>query len=178
MATLTATNVPEGFEPPARKGFDPFPDGSKFHVEIVDVKEKKSTWKDKETGEHVALLNFHFKVIDGRWENRRFFGDPRAEFFPGSRLFNWVCALLNTEVQPGFTLNTDDLIGKKARITIAYRTWDKTDNTIGWTNDVKYLDPYDPTEQLAEPETMADPNAGGATTGGGTTLSYDQDEPF
>lgn len=176
MATLTATETPEGYEPPKRD-FKPFPDRSRFQVEVVEIKDEMSKWKDKDTGEQVPLLKFQFRVISGRWENRRFFGDTRAEFFPGSKLFNWVEALLNTTIQPGFQLNTDDLVGQKARLTIGYRTWTKQDDSVGWANDAKYLDPYDPTEVLDDPEEMADPNAGGSSTGGGSTFSYDE-EPF
>lgn len=176
MATFTATEAPEGYEPPSRN-FKPFPDLSRFKVEVVGIKEEMSRWKDKDTGEPVPMLNFQFKVIEGRWENRRFFGDCRAEFFPGSKLFNWVQALLNTEIQPGFQLNTDNLVTLKGRATIGYRTWEKQDGSIGWANNVKYLDPYDPTEVLDDPDEMADPNAGGATTGGGSTFQYEE-EPF
>lgn len=181
MATLTATATPEGYEPPQRS-FKPFPDNSRFKVEIVGIKEEMSRWKDKDTGEHVPLLNFQFKVLEGEnFGNRRFFGDCPAEFFPGSKLFNWVVAILNTDIQPGFQLNTDDLIGLKTRATIGYRTWERQDGTTGWANNVRYLDPYDPTEVLPDVEEMADPNEGATSSGGGggTTFSYDDaEEPF
>ena len=70
------------------------------------------------------MLDFEFPFTDpGDWENKRIWGSVALWFSmsPQCRLRNWVQSILNTPLEAGYELDTDDLIGRNARISVQYR---------------------------------------------------------
>lgn len=116
MAKITLqTNEP-------KKDFPLLPEDSLHEVQVTGIKQKVLPAKGDRPEK--TMLDFEFTIkTPGEWEDKRIWGSVALWFSmsPQCRLRNWVQSILGTELEPGYELDTDDLIGRNARITVQYR---------------------------------------------------------
>jgi len=71
-----------------------------------------------ETGQFGQQLKFSFDLL-GEHEGRTLLGWASAKFSSKSKLYAWTRAALGGQpMEPGYLLNTDDLIGRKVNLTV------------------------------------------------------------
>lgn len=104
------------------------PDDAIVQVEVVSVETRAAT--NSKTGESWNKENFRFKITDipdalqeefGVLEGSTIFGSVSSKFtmHPDNKLRQWVEALLDMELDAGFELDTDMLVGRRARAVIS-----------------------------------------------------------
>lgn len=116
MAKITLQNS----EP--KKEFALMAEDSLHEVSVTGIKQKVLPAKGDRPEK--TMLDFEFTIkTPGEWENKRIWGSVALWFSmsPNCRLRNWVQSILGAELEPGYELDTDDLIGRNARITVQYR---------------------------------------------------------
>ena len=110
----------------------PFPANSVFEAKVLACDEQQSRWRIDENDPDSPFkmnLNFKFEVIDpeGTFDRRWVWGNCAAYLSdkPQNKLRQWTQGILDLDVLPdGFALNTDDFIGKQARIIVGAKTKD------------------------------------------------------
>jgi hypothetical protein len=106
-----------------RKDF-PIPAENSLHETTVTGIRVK-TWPDRGDGRgETQSLEFEFTIkTPGEFEDKRIWGTVPLWFSmnPNCRLRNWVQSILGTELESGYELDTDDLIGRNARIVVGHR---------------------------------------------------------
>lgn len=125
------------------------PDDAIVQVIVDSTEVREATNKQGETWKK---LNFRFKILDlptsleeeyGVLIGSTIFGSVSAKFtmHPDNKLRQWVEALLDMELDAGFELDTDMLVGRKARGVVGQ--WvRKTDNQVN--HQIKGLLPLAP----------------------------------
>lgn len=110
------------------KQFDLLEEDSIHEVTVSNI--EVSTYDDPQNGPR-KNLNWTFTLhTPGDWEGKRIWGNTSMVFNtnPNCKLRNWAQSVLGTDLDAGFELDTDDLVGRKARIAVGYRK--KPDGTI------------------------------------------------
>lgn len=104
------------------KGFDLIPEDSIIDVTISNI--EISVWTDPATQEQRKNLNWTFTIdTPGEWEGKRIWGNTSMVFNtnPNCKLRNWASAILNTELDAGYQLDTDELIGRHVRAAVGHK---------------------------------------------------------
>lgn len=104
------------------KGFELLPEDSVIEVTVSNI--ETSEWTDPATAETRKNLNWTFTInTPGEWETKRIWGNTSLVFNtnPNCKLRNWSQSILNTELDSGFQLDTDDLIGRRARVVVGHK---------------------------------------------------------
>lgn len=132
------------------------PEETVIQVAVETVEEREVPGRDGNPG--WTKLSFRFKVLElptaleaeyGVLIGTPIFGSVSARFtsHPDNKLRQWSEALLNIgELDPGFELDTDMLIGRKARAVT--NTYKKKDGTLN--HQVKGLLPLTPVSVVAQ----------------------------
>ncbi len=106
------------------------PDEEVLAVALADVEEKEMTFTNRETGEpeKVDRLKWSFIITEpGTWQGETVTGMTSTSFVPhpDCKAYKWASNLEGgKEYAADETLDTDDLIGKPARVLIAQNTKD------------------------------------------------------
>lgn len=99
-------------------------------AKLLDVTVQPIQWKDKVTGDTKTadLLKWKWEITEGDYAGKWVWGscDARLSTHPKNQFRNWSETLLGREVPPGLIIDTDDLLGLEAQITIKHRA-DKKD---------------------------------------------------
>jgi len=109
------------------KQFELLEEDSIHEVTISNI--EVSTFNDPVNGPR-QNLNWTFTLhTPGEWEGKRVWGNTSMVFNtnPNCKLRNWAQSILGEELDGGFELDTDDLVGRKARVAIGHRA--KQDGT-------------------------------------------------
>jgi hypothetical protein len=119
----------------------PVPGDLYLDAEVVKVEERKLPFQDRQ-GNDLFNLEFTFKILDEEYYGKWLRGEVRAEFKLSDRcqLRDWVQELFQQELQEGFSLDTDMLVGKRCRVRTFVKSWkdknDGTDKSTTIVNDV------------------------------------------
>lgn len=121
----------------------PIPDDTILAAEVTAIAEKKKPFTDKETGAEIWRVEFSFVVTEPEsgWKDQRIWGDTATTFSTNTdcKLRNWASELLGVEeLDSGFRLDTDLLVGQPCRIVVGARNYikDGTDKTYNFVKDV------------------------------------------
>lgn len=125
-----------------RKAFQPIAEDTVIEATLAAVEVRPHPFFKDDNGDPEIKVNFEFHFEWDGNKARKMWGDTPTTFttHPDCKLRNWVQQLLGgNELPAGFKLNTDTLIGTKARIVVSYREWDDKQNPgqKKWRNDVK-----------------------------------------
>lgn len=119
MATLTLEE----------SDFVPLEEDDVYEAEVVAVTHKKENFQDKETGKDVYKYEFKFLIDDetSAWDGKNIYGKTGEKFttHPDCRLYQWVQEILGAQLEPGFEVDTDELIGNRCRIVIGIKEYEK-----------------------------------------------------
>jgi hypothetical protein len=107
------------------------PEDTFFRAQLVEIKPKEIEWTDRKTNEHKTktLLEWWWEVkSDDQYNGRKIKGECEARLtnHPNNRFHNWSEALLQREIPAGMGIDTDDLVGLMAEITVRWEP-DKKD---------------------------------------------------
>lgn len=105
--------------------------------ELLAVKNKEMPYKD-DNGNPVERTEFEFVITDEGFDGRRLWGTTGTKLVdhPDCKLKAWSQEIFGQEFPPGYRLDTDILIGKRARLVVGYREYEKNGEKR-WTNSVK-----------------------------------------
>ena len=99
-------------------------------AKLLDVTPQDINWTDKASGEAktATLLKWKWEILEGDYAGKWVFGscDARLSTHPKNAWRNWSETLLGREIPPGMPLDTDDVVGLSANISIKHRP-DKKD---------------------------------------------------
>ena len=119
---------------------DRIPADVPVRARLEAVSAKTIQWVDKNTGEdrEADLWSWEWKVIEGEWEGTRVSGDTdaRISMHEANKARRWFEALIGSELQPEMELDTDDLIGLAADITVRHRQGKRGDRVFVEVDDV------------------------------------------
>lgn len=97
---------------------------------LKDITVQPISWVDKETGQQMNkdLLKWKWEITDGEYTGKWVWGscDARLDDHPKNKWRNWSETLLGREIPRGMPLDTDDVLGLPAQISIKHRA-DKKD---------------------------------------------------
>lgn len=108
------------------------PEDTIIRAKLLEIKDKTIEWRDKQTGEprSAVLLEWWWEPTGDEWvlpdgRKRRVKGecDARLSNHPGNKFRTWAEALLNRELTVEMKLDTEDLVGLQADITVKHRTF-------------------------------------------------------
>lgn len=131
MAKFTVTETADG-------DFLNLPDDAIVQVEVVSVETRDAT--SSKTGETWQKENFRFKIVEvpdslqdeyGILVGSTIFGSVASKLttHPDNKLRQWSSALLDMDLEAGFELDTDMLVGRRARAVIgSYKKKDGSRN--------------------------------------------------
>jgi len=107
------------------------PEDTFFKAQLIEIKPKEIEWNDRKSGEHKqkTLLEWWWEVkSDDQYNGRKIKGECEARLtnHPNNRFHNWSEALLQREIPAGMGIDTDDLVGLMAEITVRWEP-DKKD---------------------------------------------------
>lgn len=96
------------------------------HFETLPVGEYPAvlTAVEPEEGLYGLQLKFVFTINEGERRGTQLFTWTSARFGPKSKLYALAKALFNAAIPAEYDLNTDDLIGRKASLTVVIKTKD------------------------------------------------------
>lgn len=119
----------------------PIPDDSILAAEVTGVAERKQKFVDKDTGADVFKMEFSFVITEpeSTWEGQRIWGKTPTTFndSPLCKFRSWVVELMGVQqLDPKFTLETDDLIGLPCRVVVSAREYE-SNGQQKTANDVK-----------------------------------------
>lgn len=125
MATYTLTgDAPQGGEPEEgkteKKVYPIIPEDTILNVKVTRVEEELKPFKEDD-GSDIVRVVFTFQVQDGPYEKQRVWGETSTFFTSQSKLRQWASELYGTTLGDGFVLDTDDLVGKIARVQVGIR---------------------------------------------------------
>ena len=159
------------------------PPDSRVQVEAVSIEQRTAQNRNGETWEK---LEFKFRIVAipdqmadefGALEGSHIWGSVplRLTSHPDNKLRQWAEALIGVELGEGYELDTDDLVGKRARALIS--NYSKKTGEIA--HQVAGLLPAGGDVQAAPAPAAAAALAavGGGSTGGGW-IKDDDDPPF
>lgn len=99
--------------------YETIPTGE-YVVEVVDA-----LVDDGKFGPQVA---FNLQVVEGEHSGVNMRAWTSATFSPKSRLYSWAAALFGAAIPAGYDLDTQDLIGRRARAVVLVK--EKTDGQM------------------------------------------------
>lgn len=109
---------------------DLIPANTIHSAQLKDVTVQPISWTDKASGEarSADLLKWKWEITDGEYVGKWVWGscDARLSTHPKNQFRNWSETLLGREIPPGLVIDTDDLLGLPAQISIKHRP-DKKD---------------------------------------------------
>jgi len=104
-------------------------------AKLIELKPREINWIDKKTNEPKSktLLEWWWEIQGGEYASRRVKGecDAKLSNHPGNRFHNWAETLLGRQIPVGMGLDTDDLLGLQAEISVGHRP-DKKDPAKVW----------------------------------------------
>lgn len=104
-------------------------------AKLIELKPREINWTDKKTNEAKSktLLEWWWEVQSGEYKDRRIKGECDAKLtnHPGNRFHNWSETLLGRQIPVGMGIDTDDLLGLSADISVGHRP-DKKDPAKVW----------------------------------------------
>ena len=109
------------------------PEGEVVEARVMGVDPNSFNWD----GEMVHKLRWAFAVTEDPWKNKTVRGDTSTNFtpHPNCKAYSWSTAITGQTYQDGDELDTDDLVGLKARIIIGHEQG-KDGNTYMRVRDV------------------------------------------
>jgi len=121
------------FADQGEKEWPVIPEKSLVECEVVEVRKRELSpeFRAKYSIRDEFEINFHFKVIEGEYENSRIFGTakPYLDDSDGCRLRFWLQEILGVNALPAdyvFRLNedgvADDRTGLRCRVLVKNRT--------------------------------------------------------
>ena len=107
----------------------PIPEDSVLAARIVGIKQNKKPFQN-EDGSDVWRMEFSFVIEDpdSPFDGTRIWGDTPTTFnsHPDCKLRAWAQEILGgIEMDPGYTLDTDSLIGMHCRVAVALKRYKK-----------------------------------------------------
>lgn len=99
---------------------------------VTGVTRKKTPFFN-DAGEEQWKFEFAFVVEEpgGQHDSARLWGQTTENFVnnPNCKLYAWAQEILGTELEPGFALDTDFLVGNQCRIVVGLREYEKAGQT-------------------------------------------------
>lgn len=158
----------------------PFPNNSVFEAKILSCDEQESRWPVDDNdpdGPKKMQLSLKFEVIDpeGEFNDRWVWGNCSAYLStdPRNKLRQWTQGILDLDVLPeGYILNTDEFVGRQARIVIGAKP--KADGSGRTSNFVIEVRP----SRFAQPEAASTAPKTAAEFRAQNQADEDEPEPF
>jgi hypothetical protein len=104
------------------------PDDEVLQARITGVKQNKKPFTNDD-GSEVWRMEFSFVIEDTQspFDGTRIWGDTPVTFnsHPDCKLRAWAQEILGLDMEPGFTLDTDQLVGLHCRVVVALRKYKK-----------------------------------------------------
>jgi hypothetical protein len=104
------------------------PEGDIVQAKVTACEQRVAPFKD-DNGNEVVRIEFTFTIEEpgSPYDGQRIFGSTSNTFtnHPDCKLRAWAQELLVTELEPGFTLDTDTLIGQRCRVVVGVRETEK-----------------------------------------------------
>lgn len=101
------------------------PEDTLLPAKLVKIEDKTIKWTDKDTQEkkEAEILEWSFLVTSGQYSGQTVTGscDPRLSNHESNRFRQWVEGVLGRELAVGEDIDTDDLIGLTAEITVFHK---------------------------------------------------------
>lgn len=126
------------------KSMPVFEEGHTLDVVVQMAKQQDSRLRvdrNDPDSEPLKEINFLFIPIAAEFadlESNGLWGNALVKtFHPDGKLYEWVSAMLGTELQEGVSLDTDDLVGRE--VTVSLRKYEK--NAGGYANAVQDVFP-------------------------------------
>lgn len=115
----------------------PIPEDTILEGELLNVRVKEMPYKDDD-GKPVERTEFEFVITEDGYDGRRLWGTTGTKLVdhPDCKLKAWSQEVFGQEFPPSYRLDTDILIGKRARLVVGYREYEKNGEKR-WTNTVK-----------------------------------------
>lgn len=125
---------------PANSGggdFQPIAEDTIVEGELLNVRVKEMPWKD-DSGNAVERTEFEFVITEDGYDGRRLWGTTGIKLVnhPDCKLKAWSQEIFGQEFPPNYRLDTDILVGKRARLVVGYREYEKNGEKR-WANSVK-----------------------------------------
>ena len=99
-----------------------------LEAEVVSIEQKKMPFQNKETGADVFNLEFKFLIDepDNPHDGSNLWGKTGTKFtsHPDCKLKNWAQEILVADLEVGYVLDTDILIGHKCRVVVGIQRWE------------------------------------------------------
>jgi hypothetical protein len=106
-----------------------------LRAKLLELKPREINWIDRKTNEPKSklLLEWWWEVTSGDYTGRRVKGECDAKLtnHPGNRFHNWAETILGRQIPVGMGIDTDDLVGLSADISVGHRP-DKKDPAKVW----------------------------------------------
>lgn len=132
--TFTLEESPEG-------EYEIIPEDTILEAEVGKVQTVPTKMIDEQTGEPVKQVEFTFIIKDEPYVGRKAWGRTSTKFttHENCKLRGWVTEILAVDALPtGFRLDTDALVGSRARIVLEVNSWeDKKSGETKSNNRVK-----------------------------------------
>lgn len=101
------------------------PEDTIVRARLEEIKEHRFEWTDKKTGERKEghMLQWWWEVTaENEYNGRKIKGecDAKISSHPRNRFRGWAETLLGRELPPGMPIDTDDLVGLSADISIRH----------------------------------------------------------
>lgn len=101
------------------------PEDTIIRCQLVEIKPKMINWNDKQTGEAKSrqMLEFWWQVkAPERFSARKLKGECDAKLtnHPDNRFRQWAEALLDRQIPVGMGIDTDDIVGLTADVTVRH----------------------------------------------------------
>lgn len=118
--------------------FKPIPEDTIVEGELLNVKVKEMPYKDDQ-GNAVERTEFEFVITEDGYDGRRLWGTTGTKLVdhPDCKLKAWSQEIFGQEFPPNYRLDTDILIGKRARLVVGYREYTNKNGENKWANSVK-----------------------------------------
>lgn len=112
------------------------PEDTILRARLNDISDKTLNWKDRKTGEDKSsvILEWAWEVVgEGEYKGRTVKGtcDAKISNHPNNKFRVWAESLLGRELPMGMGVDTDDLIGLVADISVGHRP-DRKDPAKKW----------------------------------------------
>lgn len=132
------------------------PEDSIHTAQLVDLKTRDVPFTDRKTGEAKSFtkLEWWWEIVatnlEDKYIGRKVKGecDAKLTSHPGNSFRNWAETLLGREIPIGMVIDTDDLIGLRAEVSIGHREdrkdpakiWEFVDEVMPLSADFKLSD--------------------------------------
>lgn len=102
------------------------PEDTIIRARLNEISDKTINWTDRNTNEQKSsvLLEWKWEVVaEGQYKGRKLRGecDAKISNHPRNKFRAWAESLLGRELPMGMGIDTDDLVGLVADISIAHR---------------------------------------------------------